>query len=104
MIGKLSGEKIAIPNVNVSPMPSLAPPGVIHNGEKAENFGGIDSSRGYPDVRSFKRKFGFKLAAQGETSQTSTIHLSDDKVSEVVRVMSRLHQALSGLYPWYEPA
>ena len=51
MIGKLSGEKITIPNVNVPPMPSLAPPGVIHNGAKAEDFGEIDSSRGYPDVR-----------------------------------------------------
>ena len=54
MIGKLSGKKIAIPNVNVPPMPSLVPPGVIHNGKRAENFGAIDSSRGYPDVRSFK--------------------------------------------------
>jgi maleate isomerase len=44
-------------------MPSLAPPGVIHNGEKAENFGEIKSSRGYPDVRSFKRKFGLFIPA-----------------------------------------
>ncbi len=58
MVGKLSGKKIAIPNVNVPPMPSLVAPGVIHNEEKAENFGEIDASRGYPDVRSFKRKFG----------------------------------------------
>ncbi len=34
IIGKLSGEKITIPNVNVPPMPSLAPPGIIHNGKK----------------------------------------------------------------------
>ncbi len=47
-----------IVNVNVPPMPSPAPPGVIHNGKKADNFGEIDSSRGYPDVRSFKRNFG----------------------------------------------
>ncbi len=58
IIGKLSGKEISIPNVNIPPMPSLAPPGVIHNGKKAENFGEIDSSRGYSDVRSFKRKFG----------------------------------------------
>ena len=50
IIGKLSGKKITIPNVNVPPMPSLAPPGVIYNGTKAENFGEIDSSIGYPDV------------------------------------------------------
>ena len=43
--GKLSGKKISIPNVNILPMPSLAPPGVIHNGKKAENFGEIDSSK-----------------------------------------------------------
>ncbi len=39
IVGKLSGKQITIPNVNVPPMPSLAPPGVIHNGKKAENFG-----------------------------------------------------------------
>ena len=42
-------------------MPSLAPPGIIHDGIKAENFSPIDSSRGYPDVRSFKRKFGLLI-------------------------------------------
>ena len=61
--GILSGKIITIPNVNIPPMPSLAPLGVIHNGEKAENFGAIDSSRGYPDVRSFKRKFGLIIPA-----------------------------------------
>ncbi len=61
--GKLSGKTIALPNVNVSPMPSLAPPGVIHDGKKAEHFGEIDSSRGYPDVRSFNRKFGLFIPA-----------------------------------------
>jgi hypothetical protein len=63
IIGKLSGKKITIPDVNVPPMPSLASPGVIHNGKKAENFGEIDTSRGYPDVRSFKRKFGLFIPA-----------------------------------------
>ncbi|HEX8145273.1 MAG TPA: hypothetical protein VF553_22085 [Pyrinomonadaceae bacterium] len=63
IIGKLSGKKITIPDVNVPPMPALAPPGVIHNGRKAENFGEIDSSRGYPDVRSFSRKFGLVIPA-----------------------------------------
>lgn len=63
IIGKLSGKKITIPDVNVPPMPALAPPGVIHNGQKAENFGEIDSSRRYPDVRSFRRKFGLIIPA-----------------------------------------
>ncbi len=63
IIGKLSGKKITIPNVNAPPMPLLAPLGVIYNGGKVENFGQIDSSRGYPDVRSFKRKFGLLIPA-----------------------------------------
>jgi maleate isomerase len=63
IIGELSGGKITIPNVNVPPMPALGPPGVVHNGKKAENFGEIDSSRGYPDVRSFRRKFGLLIPA-----------------------------------------
>ncbi len=63
IIGKLSGEKITIPNVNLPPIPSLVPPGIIYNGEKAVNFGEIDSSWEYPDVRSFKRKFGLLIPA-----------------------------------------
>jgi maleate isomerase len=61
--GKLSGKKITIPNVNLAPMPSLASPGVILNGIKADKFGEIDSSIGYPDVKSFKRKFGLLIPA-----------------------------------------
>ncbi len=67
--GKLSGKTITLPNVDVSPMPSLAPPGVIHNGKKAEHFGEIDSSRGYPDVRSFNRKFGLFIPATNTTME-----------------------------------
>jgi maleate isomerase len=46
-----------------TPMPSLAPPGAIHNGVAAANFGEIDSSRSYPDVRSFRMKFGLVIPA-----------------------------------------
>jgi len=63
IIGKLSGKKITIPDVNRPPMPALAPPGIVLNGKKAESFGEIDSSRGYPDVRSFRRKFGLIIPA-----------------------------------------
>ena len=63
LIGKYSGKTITIPNVNAPPMPALAPPGVIHDGKMAENFGDIDSSWGYPDVRSFRRKFGLFIPA-----------------------------------------
>jgi hypothetical protein len=62
-IGRLSGRKITLPDGNAPPMPALAPPGVIHNGKKAENFGEIDPSRGYADVRSFRRKFGLIIPA-----------------------------------------
>ena len=60
--GTLSGRKISIPDVNRPPMPALAPPGVIHNGNKAENFE-IDPAQGHPDVRSFRRKFGLIIPA-----------------------------------------
>jgi maleate isomerase len=63
VVGKLSGKEIAIPDTNSPPMPALAEPGVILNGTKAKGFGGIDSSRGYPDVRSFRRKFGLLIPA-----------------------------------------
>jgi len=45
------------------PMPALAPPGAIHNGAPAANFGEIDSSSSYPDVRSFRKKFGLVIPA-----------------------------------------
>ena len=61
--GALSGKKIVIPNVNTPPMPDLGSTGVIINGQKAENFGSIDAACGYPDVRSFKRKFGLFIPA-----------------------------------------
>jgi maleate isomerase len=63
IVGKLSGRPIAIPDVDAPPMPSLSPPGVIHNGTPAEGFDGLGSSRGYPDVRSFRRKFGLVVPA-----------------------------------------
>ncbi len=58
MIGRLSGKKIAIPNVNVPPMPSLAAPGVIHNGEKAEDFGEIGVWEQNERLQSWERYVG----------------------------------------------
>ncbi|MBM4261267.1 MAG: hypothetical protein FJ145_07470 [Deltaproteobacteria bacterium] len=63
IIGNLSSKKITMPDVNLAPMPALAPPGVVHNGKKADGYGEIDVSRGYPDVRSFRRKFGLVIPA-----------------------------------------
>jgi maleate isomerase len=62
-LGSLSGKPVARPDVNTPPMPSLASPGVLRDGEKAVAFGGIDGSRGYPDVLSFKLKLGLILPA-----------------------------------------
>ena len=62
VIGQLSGKEIIIPDANAPPMPALAEPGVILNGAAADGFT-IDSLRGYPDVRSFRRKFGLLIPA-----------------------------------------
>ena len=62
MIGKLSGKRVTIPDANAPPMPALAEPGVILNGQRIEGLT-IDSARGYPDVRSFRHKFGLLLPA-----------------------------------------
>ncbi|MBL9128926.1 MAG: hypothetical protein JNL97_14855 [Verrucomicrobiales bacterium] len=61
--GGLSGRTFTIPDVNAPPMPALTAPGVVLDGRKAEAFGGIDSNRGYPDARSFRRKFGLVIPA-----------------------------------------
>lgn len=60
--GRLSGKKLVVPDVNVPPMPALTTPGVILNGKRVEGFG-IDPSRGYPDARSHRRKFGLLVPA-----------------------------------------
>lgn len=62
-IGRLSGRSFLVPDANTPPIPALAQPGVIHDGGPAEGFGGIDPSLGYPDVRSFRLKFGLLVPA-----------------------------------------
>jgi maleate isomerase len=62
VIDKLLDRRIVLPDVNAPPMPALTEHGVILNGQEVEAFK-IDSSRGYPDVRSFRRKFGLLLPA-----------------------------------------
>jgi maleate isomerase len=63
LVGKLSGRAITIPDVDAAPMPAIASSGVVHGGNRAAHFGVIDSSRGYADVRSFRRKFGLVIPA-----------------------------------------
>lgn len=67
--GKLSGRPIHIPDVNAAPMPALAAPGVILNGRPAEGFGLIGSSLGYPDARSYRRKFGLLVPATNTSTE-----------------------------------
>ena len=50
-------------------MPVLVPPGVIYNGEPAPNFGDLGVTRDYPDVRSFKRKFGLVIPATNTSAE-----------------------------------
>jgi len=62
MFGGLSGKQLRVPDVNAPPMPALAPTGVVHDGKGIGTFG-IDSTRGYPDVRSHKKKLGLLVPA-----------------------------------------
>jgi maleate isomerase len=63
IIGALSGREITIADANIPPMPAIAVPGIIYNGNPIVDFGLIDSALAYPDVCSFKRKFGLLIPA-----------------------------------------
>jgi maleate isomerase len=63
IVGALSGKPIKRPDRDAPPMPLLAPPGVIHDGAPAAGFDGLGQAHGYPDVRSFRHKFGLLLPA-----------------------------------------
>lgn len=52
-----------MPELDRPPMPAIARPGVVYNGQPAAGFGEIGVDRGYPDVRSFRRKFGLVIPA-----------------------------------------
>ena len=69
IVGAISGKEIRIPDETQPPMPEIAPPGLIANGEPVPDFGSIDPARGYPDVRSFQRKLGLLLPATNTTME-----------------------------------
>ncbi len=58
----LSGKPLRVSDPNAPPMPEIGPGGVVHDGKGIGAFG-IDSARGYPDVRSHKKKLGLLLPA-----------------------------------------
>src|SRR5687768_13575369 len=61
--GEGTGKTMATTNRKTSAKPALAPSGIVYNGRAAEGFGSIQSSRGYPDGRSFRKKFGLVIPA-----------------------------------------
>ena len=67
--GGISGKQIALPDENVAPMPEIAPPGPVLNGEPIEGFDAIDPTRAHPDVLSSRRKLGLLLPATNTTME-----------------------------------
>lgn len=63
MEGQYFKKNSILADVNVPPMPAIASPGIIYNGKKAIGFDEIDQTIAYPDVRSFRRKFGLIVPA-----------------------------------------
>lgn len=55
--------QVAKTNNAKPPSPLLSSSGPVHNGVPAPHFGSIDSTRGYPDVRSYRLKIGLVIPA-----------------------------------------
>jgi maleate isomerase len=68
--GTLSGRPIFIPDVNVPPMPSIAPPGPICNGEPTDLFDVAELSDVHPDACSYRRRFGLLIPATNTTMES----------------------------------
>ena len=69
MTGALSGREIVLPNVDVPPIPAIVPPGVVYNGEPAQDFGEIESHPGLPDQLSYRRKFALLAPGTNTTME-----------------------------------
>ncbi len=70
IVGGISGKEIRIADANEPPMPEIAPPGLILNGEPVADFDAIDPGRGHPDVLSSQRKFGLLIPATNTTMES----------------------------------
>jgi len=62
IVGGLSGKALRVPDVNAPPMPAIGAGGIVHDGVGIGAFG-IDPGRGYPDVRSHRKKLGLLIPA-----------------------------------------
>lgn len=61
LVGGLSGKAISYADANIAPMPLIAQPGMVHNGMPTADFGLMNGSCSYPDVCSYRRKFGLLI-------------------------------------------
>jgi maleate isomerase len=68
-VGQLSRRTMPLPEADRPPMPAIAAPGVIYNGQPVAGFERLGAARGYPDVRSFRRKFGLVIPATNTTME-----------------------------------
>lgn len=68
-LGPVPGNPVAPGSETAPPIPALAPPGVIFNGEPAPGFGAIAQRRSYPDARSFRLKLGLLLPVTNTTME-----------------------------------
>jgi maleate isomerase len=67
--GRISGHPMQFPETDRPPMPAIAAPGVIYDGQPVAGFERLGAARGYPDVRSFRRKFGLVIPATNTTME-----------------------------------
>jgi maleate isomerase len=66
----LSGRPVFIPNVSEPPMPAIAPPGPVLNGEPTTAFDVAKLSSGHPDACSHRRRFGLLIPATNTTMES----------------------------------
>ena len=67
--GQVSRRTMSLPGADRPPMPAIAAPGVIYDGRPVAGFERLGEARGYPDVRSFRRKFGLLIPATNTTME-----------------------------------
>ncbi|WCL48465.1 maleate cis-trans isomerase family protein [Leptospira sp. GIMC2001] len=69
-IGKLSKRKFFVPNPNAPPMPDISTKGFNSNGQNVRINYPFDSKIGYPDVLSYRKKFGLLIPATNTSMES----------------------------------